>query len=51
MVSQTNATERKGYRKTGKSMLHNRKTYPRQEGLDRGMKQPILFYDSGLSEN
>jgi hypothetical protein len=58
MVSQsngTNATERVGYRKRGKSIHHKRnkhKIYPRQEsqqGLDREMKQPILIYDSGLS--
>jgi len=56
MFSQTkgiNATKGEGYRKSGKSFLHNRKIYPRQEthqGLDRRMKQHTLTYDSGLSE-
>jgi hypothetical protein len=56
MISQTNginATEREGYRESGKSMLHDRKIHPRQEahqGLDRGKKLPTLIYDSRVSE-
>jgi hypothetical protein len=56
MISQThgiNATEGEGYKKSGISIRHNRKTYPRQEthqGLGRRMQQSTLTYDSGLSE-